>query len=68
MLFLEFGISLPRGSAVIKRLSLVLAENDLPDYLVQLLLKLHAHYLYLVEQIEDIEKALKQELERDDSG
>ncbi|CBJ88346.1 putative transposase [Xenorhabdus nematophila ATCC 19061] len=43
---LEFGISLPKGEAVIKRLSLVLAEHDVPDYLSRLLMKLHARYLH----------------------
>ncbi len=56
---LEFGISLPRGEAVIKRLSLVLAEHELPDYLLRLLMRLHAHYLYLVEQIAELEVELK---------
>ncbi|CEE95311.1 transposase (fragment) [Xenorhabdus nematophila str. Anatoliense] len=35
---LEFGISLPRGEAIMKRLSLVLVEHKLPDYLVRLLM------------------------------
>ncbi|CEF31664.1 hypothetical protein XNW1_3890002 [Xenorhabdus nematophila str. Websteri] len=52
---LEFGISLPKGEAVIKRLSLVLAEHDVPDYLSRLLMKLHARYLYLVEPITALE-------------
>ncbi|CAM3296576.1 transposase (fragment) [Xenorhabdus nematophila AN6/1] len=51
----EFGISLPEGEAVIKRLSLVLAEHDVPDYLSRLLMKLHARYLYLVEPITALE-------------
>ncbi|WP_234498063.1 IS110 family transposase [Vibrio maritimus] len=65
---LEFGISLPRGTAVIKRLSLVLADNDLPRYIVELLMKLHAHYLYLVEQVKDIEKSLQQILKQDEAS
>ncbi|CDH21731.1 transposase (fragment) [Xenorhabdus bovienii str. kraussei Quebec] len=36
---LEFGISMPKGIAVIKRLSTVLAEHPLPPYLVQILRK-----------------------------
>ncbi|MXF09296.1 IS110 family transposase, partial [Escherichia coli] len=43
---LEFGISMPTGVAVVKRLSTVLAENELPPYLAQLLMRLHAHYIY----------------------
>ncbi|MBC8951009.1 MULTISPECIES: IS110 family transposase [Xenorhabdus] len=64
---LEFGISLPKGEAVIKRLSLVLAEHDVPDYLSRLLMKLHAHYLYLVEQITTLELELKQSIKADDA-
>ncbi|EPI4694150.1 IS110 family transposase [Morganella morganii] len=65
---LEFGISMPIGTAVIRRLSEVLAENTLPPYLERLLIRLHAHYLYLVEQITEIEAALEQELSRDETG
>jgi hypothetical protein len=52
---LEFGISVPRGAAVISRLSTILEDNSLPLYLSQLLLKLQQHYHYLVEQIKDLE-------------
>lgn len=55
---LEFGISMPTGVAVVKRLSTVLAENELPPYLAQLLMRLHAHYIYLVGQITELEIAL----------
>lgn len=65
---LEFGISMPSGAAVIKRLSIVLAENELPPYLAQLLMRLHAHYFYLVEQITELETALEQELNCDEAG
>ncbi|MBC8947267.1 IS110 family transposase [Xenorhabdus indica] len=65
---LEFGISMPKGIAVIKRLSAVLAEHELPPYLVQVLLRLQAHYHYLVEQITEIETALSQEVAQDDIG
>lgn len=37
---LEFGISVTRGAAVISRLSTILEDSDLPQYLSQLLLKL----------------------------
>ncbi|MEQ2024347.1 IS110 family transposase [Xenorhabdus szentirmaii] len=63
---LEFGISLPKGAAVMKRLSLVLAEHELPDYLLRLLMRLHAHYLYLVGQISELEAELKQTVVIDD--
>lgn len=59
---LEFGISMPVGIAVIRRLSAVLADNELPPYLSQLLMRLHTHYLYLTEQIAELESALEQEL------
>lgn len=65
---LEFGISMPKGIAIIRRLSAVLAENELPSYLAQLLIRLHAHYLYLVEQITQLETELAQELSRDDTS
>ncbi|AYY80099.1 TPA: IS110 family transposase [Proteus mirabilis] len=65
---LEFGISMPKGIAIIRRLSAVLAENKLPAYLTQLLKRLHAHYLYLVEQITEIERELSFELSNDDVG
>ncbi|WP_446471542.1 IS110 family transposase [Xenorhabdus stockiae] len=65
---LEFGISMPKGIAVIKRLSTVLVEHELPPYLVQVLLRLQAHYHYLVEQITEIETALSQEIAQDDTG
>ncbi|PQQ34501.1 IS110 family transposase [Photorhabdus laumondii] len=65
---LEFGISLPRGDAVIKRLSLVLAEHELPDYLVRLLMQLHAHYHYIVEQIAGLEAELKHTITTDDTA
>ncbi|WP_045500319.1 IS110 family transposase, partial [Vibrio hyugaensis] len=65
---LEFGISLPKGKAVIRRLSSVLNENELPDNLVRLLLRLHDHFVYLDEQIKDIEKILENELKSNDAS
>lgn len=66
---LEFGISLPIGQAVIRRLSAVLAEHDdLPPAMVQVLERLHAHYGYLSEQIQAIEKELNRQLAEDDLG
>lgn len=62
---LEFGISLPTGDAVIKRLSLVLAEHEIPEYLSRLLMKLHVHYLYLIEQITELESELNQSIKAD---
>ncbi|EGM6570100.1 TPA: IS110 family transposase [Salmonella enterica subsp. enterica serovar Bareilly] len=64
---LEFGISMPKGLAVIRRLSDVLADNELPPYLTKLLMRLHDHYLYLVEQIKDIENELEQAAKQDET-
>ncbi len=65
---LEFGISMPKGIAVIKRLSEVISEHDLPPYLVQLLQRLHAHYLYLVGQLNEIEKEINSTLKQDEGA
>ena len=65
---LEFGISLPVGHAVIRRLPSVLAEQALPARLVALLERLHNHFKYLDEQIADIEKELDRQLQDDDLG
>ena len=65
---LEFGISLPVGHAVIRRLPSVLPEQALPARLVSLLEKLHSHFKYLEEQIADIEKELDRQLQNDDLG
>jgi transposase len=65
---LEFGISLPVGHAVIRRLPSVLAEQALPARLVALLERLHSHFRYLDEQIADIEKELGRQLQDDDLG
>ena len=65
---LEFGISLPIGHAVIRRLPSVLAEQVLPARLVILLERLHSHFKYLDEQIADIERELDRQLQDDDLG
>lgn len=65
---LEFGISLPIGHAVIRRLPAILAEHTLPPRLVQVLQRLHAHFKYLDEQIAEIEKELTRQLADDDLG
>ncbi len=66
---LEFGISLPKGPAVIKRLPAVLSANaaSLPPRLIATLERLHAHYKYLDEQIADIEKELIRQLNEDEA-
>lgn len=62
---LEFGISLPRGQAIIRRLPAVLAEHELPR-LVALLERLQAHFKYLDEQVSQIERELCQQLREDE--
>lgn len=65
---LEFGISLPMGGTVIRRLPTVLAEHELPAALMSTLERLHAHYGYLSEQIQSVEKELNRQLTEDDLG
>ncbi|CAG4895463.1 hypothetical protein R52603_01988 [Paraburkholderia saeva] len=65
---LEFGISLPVGQAVIRRLPAVLAEHSLPPHLVAILERLHAHFKYLSEQIGEIDKEMGRQLADDDLG
>lgn len=56
---LEFGIRLPVGLAVIKRLASVLDEHDLPVRLTALLQRLHDHFIYLDDQIKMLDKELE---------
>jgi transposase len=65
---LEFGVSLPVGQAVIKRLPAVLAEHPLPPQLVAILERLHRHFKYLSEQIDEIDKEMAHQLADDDLG
>lgn len=65
---LEFGISLPVGLAVIKRLPATLVEHSLPPRLVAVLERLHGHFKYLDEQISEIDKDLARQLSEDDLG
>jgi transposase len=65
---LEFGVSLPVGNAVVKRLALVLAEHQLPARLIAILERLHEHFKYLTEQIADIEKKMQRQLSEDALG
>ncbi|MCO5396577.1 IS110 family transposase [Ralstonia soli] len=65
---LEFGISLPVGLAVIKRLPAVLAESPLPPRMVDLLERLHAHFKHLGEQIGEIDQEMGRQLAEDDLG
>ena len=63
---LEFGVSLPRGNAIIRRLPAALAAHDLPPRLIALLERLHAHFKYLDEQIGQIESELMRQLREDE--
>lgn len=65
---LEFGVSLPTGLAVIKRLASVLEEHDLPVRLVALLQRLHEHFVYLSERIKVLDEELASQLADDDLG
>lgn len=58
---LEFGISLPKGVATMKRLPSVLIEHPLPPQLVTLLQRLHQHFLYLDEQIKELDAQLAED-------
>ena len=65
---LEFGVSLPRGLAIMKRLAVVLAEHELPVRLTVLLQRLHDHFVYLDEQIKELDKEVAGQLADDDLG
>lgn len=65
---LEFGISLPQGLTVMKRLSSILAEHELPVRLTMLLQRLHDHFVYLDGQIKELDKELVGQLADDDLG
>lgn len=66
---LEFGVSLPVGFAVIKRLPALLAEHeDLPPQLIAVLERLHEHFKYLDGQIAEVEKQLSHQAHEDDLG
>ena len=65
---LEFGISLPKGLAVMKRLASVLTEHELPVRLTVQLQRLHDHFVYLDEQIKALDKELADQLAADDLG
>lgn len=65
---LEFGISLPKGLAIMKRLAGVLAEHELPVRLTVLLKRLHDHFVYLDEEIKQLDKELMGQLADDDLG
>ncbi|ACO80188.1 Transposase IS116/IS110/IS902 [Azotobacter vinelandii CA] len=65
---LEFGVSLPKGLAVMRRLPGVLTERPLPVRLSLLLQRLHAHFDYLDKQIRELDKEVAGQLASDDLG
>ena len=66
---LEFGVSLPTGLAVARRLPALLVEHeDLPPQLISLLERLHAHFKYLDGQVSEVEKMLSRQVHADDLG
>ena len=66
--FLEFGIGLPTGLTVIRRLPAVRAQHVWPPYLVSTLERLHAHFKYLDGQVDEIEKEIRLQFADDDLG
>lgn len=65
---LEFGVSLPIGHAAIHRLPSILTQHTLPAQLVSVLERLHSHFKYLDEQIDELEKDLTRQVTADDLG
>jgi transposase len=65
---LEFGISLPRGAALMSRLPTVLDHETLPPRLVALVVRLRAHVHYLEEQLRQVEQDLRASLREDDKS
>ena len=65
---LEFGVSLPKGLSLVRRLPAPLADKALPAQLTSLLNRLHEHFCYLDEQISQLDKELNRLLAEDDLG
>lgn len=65
---LEFGISLPKGLSLVRRLPCTLDEHELPPRLTMLLKRLHEHFCYLDEQIKALDKEMDSQLAADDLG
>ena len=63
---LEFGVSLPKGMAVIRQLPAVLSAHELPPRLIALLERLQAHFKYLDEQIGELDRELVRQLGEDE--
>lgn len=65
---LEFGVSVPKSTALIKGLSKIIERNEFPPYLESLRQKLREHYDYFHEKIKDLETQLKASLNEDGAG
>jgi transposase len=65
---LEFGVSLPKGLAFMRRLPDTLANCKLPHRLTVLLMRLHAHFGYLDDQIRALDRDITEQLANDDQG
>lgn len=65
---LEFGISLPTGTASMRQVANVIAEHELPVRLKVLLQRLYEHFCYLDEQLKALNRELTSQLADDDLG
>ncbi|MGF6666317.1 transposase [Paraburkholderia atlantica] len=65
---LEFGVSLPVGKTGVVRLPELLNYHSLPPRLVAILERLHEHFKYLQQQIDEIDREVMQQLADDDVG
>jgi transposase len=64
-ILLEFGIVVPLSRATLRALPDALATHDLPPRLIQLMDRLHAHYRYLDQQVDELERDLTTQLRED---
>ncbi|QEA38870.1 IS110 family transposase [Pistricoccus aurantiacus] len=65
---LEFGISLPKGVALMRRLPDTLADRELSHRLLVLLMRLHAHFCYLDDRIKELDREITDQLAADELG
>ncbi|MCG1040737.1 IS110 family transposase [Mycetohabitans sp. B7] len=67
-ILLEFGIVVPLSRTTLRRLPDALTVHDLPPRLIQLIYRLHSHYLYLDQQVDDVERELTVQLREDENA
>jgi len=67
---LEFGIEYPKGRTTVTRLPRIVSEQEtvLPERLKSTFLRLYDNYRFLSQQIDNIEKEMKQAMEQDERG